>query len=257
MSIRQFLAPGAMRVAVMTFILASLVAASPAVPATAVTRGMVTRASKPLPPHAPAIAGVTPKSSTKSSSIWVLVNKQRPLKPKSYRPSKLTKPAVALAGRNVTLRREAAIALAKMAKAAKKSTHKTMTLVSAYRSYRYQKSLYAGYKRRHGKKYADTYSARAGYSEHQTGLAADIGQRGSSCALRSCFGATKTGKWASKNAWKYGFILRYPKAQRATTGFAYEPWHFRYVGPELAKYMHVHKISTLEHAFRAGKAPTY
>ena len=79
-----------------------------------------------------------------------------------------------------------------------------------------------------GKALADTYSARPGHSEHQSGLAIDINM------ADSAFDSSPEAKWLNDNAYKYGFILRYPKGKDNITGYMYESWHFRYVGTELA-----------------------
>ncbi len=102
-------------------------------------------------------------------------------------------------------------------------------IASGYRSYSYQKYLYNSYKARDGKEKADTYSARAGHSEHQTGLAFDINDPSSS------FDNTKEAKWLAKNCTKYGFIIRYQKSKEKITGYKYESWHIRYLGKSLAK----------------------
>lgn len=99
---------------------------------------------------------------------------------------------------------------------------------SGFRSYSRQKTLYNNYVARDGKAAADTYSARPGHSEHQTGLAFDVN------TISSAFHNTKEAKWLSSNCYKYGFILRYPKGKENETGYIYESWHFRYVGEELA-----------------------
>lgn len=99
---------------------------------------------------------------------------------------------------------------------------------SGYRSYELQETLYNNYVNRDGKLAADTYSARPGYSEHQTGLAFDLN------SISDDFQYTNEGKWVSENAWKYGFILRYPKSKESITGYKYESWHLRYVGKDLA-----------------------
>ena len=101
-------------------------------------------------------------------------------------------------------------------------------VVSGFRSYNYQKNLYNRYVSQDGKEEADTYSARPGHSEHQTGLAFDLNQ------VDRNFGNTPEGKWLSQNAYKYGFILRYPEGKTNETGYIYEAWHFRYVGKDLA-----------------------
>ncbi len=102
----------------------------------------------------------------------------------------------------------------------------TLTVVSGYRSYTRQTTLYNNYVARDGKVNADTYSARPGHSEHQTGLAADLN------LVDTSFENTKAGKWLAKNCYKYGFILRYPKGKESITGYIYEPWHFRFIGDE-------------------------
>lgn len=99
---------------------------------------------------------------------------------------------------------------------------------SGYRSYNLQNGIYNRNVNRDGKEKADTYSARPGHSEHQTGLAFDLN------SLNTNFANTAEGKWLNANAYKYGFILRYPSGKEPITGYMYEPWHFRYVGVDLA-----------------------
>lgn len=99
---------------------------------------------------------------------------------------------------------------------------------SGFRSYSTQKSLYNSYVKRDGAAAADRYSARAGHSEHQTGLAFDINKANSS------FAGSPEAKWLAENCYKYGFIIRYPEGKEAITGYIYEPWHIRYLGVETA-----------------------
>ena len=101
-------------------------------------------------------------------------------------------------------------------------------LSSGFRSYSTQKNIYNNYVSRDGKAKADTYSARPGHSEHQTGLAFDVNQ------IDNSFDNTPEAIWLSNNCYKYGFILRYPKGKDNETGYMYESWHFRYVGTDLA-----------------------
>lgn len=100
---------------------------------------------------------------------------------------------------------------------------------SGYRSYSYQETLYNNYVNQDGKEEADTYSARPGHSEHQTGLAFDLN------TIDDSFAYTEEGKWVKDNCYKYGLILRYPKGKEDKTGYQYESWHLRYVGKELAQ----------------------
>lgn len=99
---------------------------------------------------------------------------------------------------------------------------------SGYRSYSNQKYIYENYVSMDGKENADRYSARAGYSEHQTGLAIDVN------TIDMTFDNTSESVWLRENAYKYGFIIRYPKGKEEITGYMYEPWHIRYVGKELS-----------------------
>ncbi|MFA7064153.1 MAG: M15 family metallopeptidase [Bacilli bacterium] len=99
---------------------------------------------------------------------------------------------------------------------------------SGYRSFSYQKGLYEHYINKGGKDYADITSARAGHSEHQSGLAFDLN------SVDDSFSATDEGKWVNNNAHLYGFIIRYPKDKTNETGYKYESWHLRYVGTYLA-----------------------
>lgn len=111
----------------------------------------------------------------------------------------------------------------------------SLTAFSTYRSYEYQKGLFDRYVRENGVVEANRFSARAGQSEHQTGLAFDVGEVGKQHQwARQIFGETKAGKWIAKNAHHSGFIIRYPKDKEDVTGYIYEPWHLRYVGKELA-----------------------
>lgn len=102
----------------------------------------------------------------------------------------------------------------------------SMPLISGYRSYDYQTSLYNNYVAIDGEDAANRYSAKPGYSEHQTGLAFDIGE------LNYQFGETPAGIWLAQHAHEYGFIIRYPQGKENVTGYMYEPWHVRYLGDQ-------------------------
>lgn len=114
-------------------------------------------------------------------------------------------------------------------------------LVSGYRSYYTQESIYNSYIKRWGQEYTDKVSARPGHSEHQTGLAFDVG------VLSSDYAYTPEGKWVTNNCAKYGFIIRYPKGKESITGYNYEPWHIRYVGVEVATYIMQNNITLEEY----------
>lgn len=104
-----------------------------------------------------------------------------------------------------------------------------LLIVSGFRSYNYQTMLYNRYKKIDPN--VDEYSAKPGHSEHQTGLAIDLVNTDSINSKKF----KKEFEWLNKNAYKYGFILRYPKDKQSITGYKYEPWHYRYVGKSLAK----------------------
>lgn len=138
-----------------------------------------------------------------------------------------------------------------------KSAGVPMMLSSGYRSYSFQTSLYNGYVKSHGQAEADTFSARPGFSEHQTGLAVDVEPLDGSCDVSQCFADTPSGKWVAAHAYEYGFIMRYPSDKVAITGYMYEPWHFRYVGKELAAEMRKQGVETLEEFFGVTGGTTY
>lgn len=121
----------------------------------------------------------------------------------------------------------ASTALKQLQQAASTAGH-NIPLISGFRSYSRQQTLYNNYVARDGQALADTYSARPGHSEHQTGLAFDVGK------LDDNYGSTPAGIWLKENCHKYGFIIRYPKGKESITGYQYEPWHIRYVGVEHA-----------------------
>ena len=116
---------------------------------------------------------------------------------------------------------------------------------SSYRSYNEQEIVYNNYKDKKGQKYADGIAARPGSSEHQTGLTLDIFSKSNS--NKNTFKDTETAKWLADNCYRFGFILRYPEDLVKVTGYNYESWHFRYVGKEIAKYIHENNISFEEY----------
>lgn len=175
-----------------------------------------------------------------------MVNKKHAL-PSSYAP-------VLSSVSGGQIRPEANASLASLLKDASDSGNQ-MYIISSYRSYSNQQSTYGAYVARDGVAQADTYSARPGHSEHQTGLALDLGN--GTCNLEICFGDTNAGKWLAQNAYKYGFIIRYPNDKTNITGYQYEPWHIRYVGIDLSTEMHVNNIETLEEFFGINGGPIY
>ena len=126
----------------------------------------------------------------------------------------------------------------------------TLVTCSSYRSASYQASLYNNYVAMYGTATADTISARPGYSDHQTGLATDIGDHDQATVFTQAMENTVEGQWLYAHAHEYGFILRYPKGKEWITGYSFEPWHYRYVGVEYATAIYnVSPDCTLEEYF--------
>lgn len=135
-----------------------------------------------------------------------------------------------------SMRPDAAAALEEMFAACKEEAGVTLVTVSGYRSYSTQNTIYNRKLKNTGSvAKADEYVARPGASEHQLGLAMDVGQRGKDTGLTSSFGKTKGGQWMRDNCWRFGFILRYQEGWEEITGYKFEPWHIRYVGKEYAE----------------------
>lgn len=219
--------------------------------------------TEPTPAVAPAPAAFDKQKLSLSdpASNWLVVNKKRPLDPRSYAPSDLVVPHVTLrsniTGNEKYMRAEPAAALEKLFAGAS-AAGLQMNVQSGYRSYGFQESLYNRYVSQQGQAVADTQSARPGYSEHQTGLSVDVGSVGHpECAVEQCFADTAEGKWLAAHAYEYGFIIRYPNGKDAVTGYIYEPWHIRYVGTELATEMHTTGAVTLEEFFGLPPASSY
>ena len=161
--------------------------------------------------------------------LLVLVNKyhQLPAGFKQYNLVNMSREYTANDGKQYLLAGVAYEKYAQMSDAAK-ADGLFMRVISAYRTEDYQRNLYNNKVRTTGKINADNYSARPGHSEHQTGLAVDIS------STKGTFEYTAEFKWLQKHAHEYGFILRYPKGKEWITGYSYEPWHYRYVGTDVA-----------------------
>lgn len=177
---------------------------------------------------------------TDPTSITVIINKKHCFNPADWAPADLSDVG------GYPLRLEAARQMTAMMQAASAAGN-GFSLSSAYRSYQNQKTVYDNWVQVNGSvSAADTVSARPGYSEHQTGLAADLQTPG--CALE-CFAGGAAYTWLTQHAAEYGFINRYPVGLSAITGYAPEAWHWRYVGVTTAQDMKTKGIQTLEQYF--------
>lgn len=168
----------------------------------------------PVTTEPPTAAAPTPADTATPTYIngILVVNKSYPL-PRDYNPGGLTD--------------ECESAFYTM-QAAAEDEGLDLYIASGFRSYDLQASLYQRYCNEDGQAAADTYSARPGHSEHQSGLAIDLN------SISSSFAYTAEGQWVAAHCWEYGFILRYPADKVSVTGYMYEPWHIRYVGRDNA-----------------------
>ena len=226
-------------------------ASTPSATPTPTATASNTATPTPTPvPTIPVVCGVScpyPYDYLTASSLQVVVNKQRPLNPLTYKP---------VLDKWLPL----AVPAANGYRAIKKGMYAagvgTLCLNSGYRSFATQTSTYNRDVARYGKKIAENLAAHPGYSEHQTGLAADVSTTALGCKITN-FGGTKAANWLAANAYKYGFIIRYPAGQTAYTGYQYEPWHIRFVGIDVAVAMHNANIIVLEKFFGLPAAPNY
>ncbi|WP_454856358.1 M15 family metallopeptidase [Promicromonospora soli] len=198
-------------------------------------------ADEPVPVPAPGI-DLTAHSTSDPASPWVVVNKRAPLDPLDYEPELTTV-------RGYLVRPDAAGDLTALLEAADADgVH--LTLRSAYRGYPKQAAVYEDWVAQLGRAEADAVSARPGHSEHQTGIAVDLGSSTrSSCDFEQCFGETVEGRWVAEHSAEFGFIVRYTPENHTVTGYAPEPWHVRWVGRELAAHMRATGVTTLEEVF--------
>jgi len=145
------------------------------------------------------------------------------------------------------LRSETLAALREMFDAAREEQGFLLVVNSSYRSYQTQADTYNYWVQTYGKDQADRTSARPGHSEHQLGTTADVGARG---LYLEAFTGSPEAAWLAENAWKYGFIVSYPEGKEDVTGYAYEPWHVRYVGKDVAAQVHASGLTLREYLLR-------
>jgi D-alanyl-D-alanine carboxypeptidase len=213
------------------------------------TTSAVATASSTTAPSATVPATVAPAATAPSidapGSLWWLVNRDRPLPP-GYVPPDLVVPDVpgAPGAEPVRLTVATADAFERLAAAAAEAGF-ALQLTSGYRSEQDQRVLHDAFVEDFGRDVAAGLVAPPGTSEHQTGLAADVGLVG--LPDDQVFGSTPASAWVTANAARFGFVLRYPPAKAHITGYANEPWHLRYVGVELAGVLHASGLTMEEH----------
>lgn len=204
------------------------------------------------------VAGAAPcVSLSDPARRWVVVNKQRPLDPIEYEPQNLVDVKGLTTFNAGILRQDAAEALQAMAAAIAQAGVGEIGQLSGYRSYGTQVTTYQENVARGGQAEADVSSARPGFSEHQLGITMDLMPCSNGCGTLDDFGASPEGQWVAENSWQFGFIVRYEEGYTPITGYEAEPWHLRYLGPELARAYHAGGWHTLEEFFGLPAAPDY
>ena len=181
------------------------------------------------------------KETADPDSLLVLVNKYNHL-PDNYKPSDLVYVDGAY-GNKVPFRSVLKDAFVELQNAANNEININLMPTTAFRNQSFQTRLYNNYVASDGKEKADTYSARPGYSEHQTGLAIDL----KNTALSNVRLTDDNYNWLENNAYKYGFIIRFPKDKEFVTGYQFENWHIRYVGQDVAKIIYENKLTLEEY----------
>lgn len=201
--------------------------------------------------NAPCISLVDPER------LWVVVNKATPLVPVDFAPAALGAVPMQATTRSDRVREDVGAAIAALGEAAQAADAGRIGVNNGYRSFSLQGATYSAYVRAEGEDVANAGSAKPGHSEHQTGLALDIVACDDRCGSIESFGETTQASWVAEHAWEFGFIVRYEAEGSPVTGYAPEPWHLRYVGPELARAYHEGGFRTLEEFFGLPAAPDY
>lgn len=191
-----------------------------------------------------------------SARIWTVVDKLRPTTPIDYRPASLVQPAGVRNIEGGALRTDAASALTALVAAAHEAGVGEIALESGFRSYQTQQETYGRHFAERGEQ-ADQVSARPGYSEHQLGLGADVVACAGSCGGLDVLAGTPQGEWVAAHSWEHGWIVRYVEGATPITGYLPEPWHLRYIGPELARAYYEGGWTSLEEFFGLSPAPGY
>lgn len=188
---------------------------------------------------------------------WVVVNKTRQFDPVDYWPADMTFPEGVRSLEGGSLRADASAALTSMVTAARDAGVGEIAMLSGFRSFASQMATYGRHVDARGVEGADMVSARPGYSEHQSGLGADVVACSGPCGTLDDLAGSPQGEWVAAHSWEYGWIVRYVEGSTDVTGYLPEPWHLRYIGPELARAYHDGGWRTLEEFFGLPPAPDY
>jgi len=226
--------------------------AEPAGPATEPATAPAAAGASPSPTAPPARPTPSPTPNADGAivvacgDILAPLDKQHRLPADCEPPDLVQLPAEISAGGAQYLRREALDALLELFDAAWRDGY-SLAVNSSYRSYATQAQTYSSWVQLYGQEYADRTSARPGHSEHQLGTTVDVGARG---LFLEDFSGTPEAAWLEANAWKFGFIVSYPAGKEQVTGYAYEPWHIRYVGRDVAAEVHRSGLTLREYLLK-------
>lgn len=193
------------------------------------------------------------KAAFEDDNAWVLIDKEHGLA-EDFVPEDLVTIKVPTVNQMAEVNQMTDVAsdhLTQLFDAAKRAGH-DLYATSGYRSYQTQEQLYNNYVAQHGQAEADKFSAQPGHSEHQTGLAMDITSATVNHDLSQSFGETEEGQWLAENAHRFGFTMSYPEGKEHITGYMYEPWHFRFVGNELAELLYERNLTYGEYLAELG-----
>ncbi|BBL80710.1 hypothetical protein RxyAA322_25640 [Rubrobacter xylanophilus] len=202
------------------------------------------------------VADKVPSPEKSCDHLLVLVDREHAL-PASYTPRDLVPLrayGVPLLDPELLLRREAAENLALLVRAAASDGHE-LVVASAYRSYAEQRAAHARWASYYGDENAGGLSALPGHSQHQLGTAVDFTNAAADYAVWQGFGRTAASRWLERNAHRYGFVLAYPMGRQAETGYAWEPWHYRYIGEPAARQLQRRGLGLQEFLVREGVLP--
>jgi D-alanyl-D-alanine carboxypeptidase len=189
--------------------------------------------------------------------LWIVVNKTRQFDPVGYWPADMTFPDGVRSLEGGSLRADASAALTAMVTAAREAGVGEIAMLSGFRSFSSQVATYGRHVDARGVEGADLVSARPGYSEHQSGLSGDVVPCSGSCGTLDDLAGSPQGEWVAAHSWEYGWIVRYVDGATDVTGYLPEPWHLRYIGPELARAYHDGGWRSLEEFFGLPAAPAY
>lgn len=194
---------------------------------------------------------------TDPTRLWVVINKTLQFDPVDYWPADMMFPEGVRSLEGGSLRADASGALTAMVTGAREAGVGEIALLSGFRSFNSQMATYGRHVDARGVEGADLVSARPGYSEHQSGLSGDVVPCAGPCGTLDDLAGSAQGEWVEAHSWEYGWIVRYVDGATDVTGYLPEPWHLRYIGPELARAYHDGGWTSLEEFFGLPPAPAY